>query len=301
MKPKLAVTIGKLKLKNPVMVASGTWGEEYGELTDVSKLGAIVAKTITLKARTGNPPPRVAETASGMLNSIGLENKGVDDFIANKLPGLRRFDIPVIASIAGEEEAELAALAKRLKKVDALEVNLSCPNVKHGAREGLIAQDPEAVYAAIDAVRKATDLTVIAKLTPNITDITKAALAAEAAGADAVVIANTFLGMAVDIGTKRPKLGNVCGGLSGPAIKPVALKMVWDASRKLKIPVIGSGGIMDWADAVEFFLCGAAAVQLGTANFVDSGAAGKVVDGLADYLVKNKMSDIKKLIGSLIV
>jgi len=301
MKPNISVKLGRLKLKNPVMAASGTFGEEYGELTDVSKLGAMVAKTITLKARIGNPPPRVAETASGMLNSIGLENKGVEDFIDKKLPALRRFGIPVIASIAGEREEELVELAKRLKSADALEVNLSCPNVKHGSREGLIAQDADATYAFIAAVRKATRLTVIAKLTPNVSDIAMIARAAESAGADAVLVANTFLGMAVDIDSRKSRLGHICGGLSGPAIKPIALKMVWDTFRKVKIPVIGCGGIMDCRDAVEFLLCGAAAIQVGTANFIDPNAACDIVKGIEKYMVKNKIEDMDKLKGGLLV
>ncbi|MBP7055296.1 MAG: dihydroorotate dehydrogenase [Candidatus Omnitrophica bacterium] len=301
MKPNLAVKIGRLKLKNPVMVASGTFGEEYGEMTDVSKLGAVVAKTITLKARVGNPPPRVCETDSGMLNSIGLENKGVEEFMSRKLLALKKFRVPVVVSIAGESEDELAELASRLKAVDALEVNLSCPNVKHGAREGLIAQDASAVAACISAVRKATKAPLIAKLTPNVTDIAKIAVSAESAGADAVLVANTFFGMAVDIYARRPKLGNICGGLSGPAIKPMSLKMVWDTARKVKIPVIGCGGIMDYKDAVEFMLCGASAIQVGTANFVAPDASAEIVKGIARYMSKNKIADISKLRGALLV
>lgn len=301
MKPDISITIGRLKLKNPVMAASGTFGEEYGDIIDVPKLGAIVAKTITLKARAGNPPPRVCETSSGMLNSIGLENKGVEYFIDEKLPQLRRFGVPVIASIAGEDEEELIELARRLKSVDALEVNLSCPNVKHGLREGLIAQDPDAVNSFISAVRKATRLTVIAKLTPNVTDIVEIARAAESAGADAVLVANTFFGMAVDIDLRKPRLGNICGGLSGPAIKPITLKMVWDVSRKVKVPVIGCGGIMDYSDAVEFLLCGATAVQAGTVNFIDPAAAGDIVKGIEKYMLKNKIKDISKLKNGLLI
>jgi dihydroorotate dehydrogenase (NAD+) catalytic subunit len=298
-KPNIAVTIGKLKLKNPVMVASGTWGEDYGELADVSKLGAIVAKTITLKARTGNPPPRVAETTAGMLNSIGLENKGVDDFLAAKLPKLERFGVPVIVSIAGEEERELAELARKVKRAAAIELNLSCPNVKHGARAGLIAQDAEATAAMVAAVRQATALPVIAKLTPNVTDIASIAIAAEGAGADAVLVANTLLGMAVDIGTRRPKIGNICGGYSGPAVMPIVLKMVWDTFKKVKIPVIGCGGVMGWQDAIEYFLCGASAVQFGTANFVDPGLAGSAVSGIERYLSAQKARQLADIIGTV--
>lgn len=301
MKPNLAVKIGKLKLKNPVMAASGTFGEEYGALTDIAKLGAIVAKTVTLNARAGNPPPRVAETSSGMLNSIGLENKGVDDFLAKRLPRLAKFKVPVIVSIAGETEEELAELAKRLKRADALEINLSCPNVKHGTREGLIAQDADATHSFIAAVRKTTSMTVIAKLAPNVADIGAIARAAESAGADAILVANTYLGMAIDIETKRSKLGRPCGGLSGPAIKPLSLRLVWEAFNKVRIPVIGCGGIMDYEDAIEFFICGASAIQIGTASFVDPEAAVKTVDGIKRYLIANKIDDLNKLTGSLIL
>jgi len=299
MKPVLAIKIGKLKLKNPVMVASGTWGEEYGELSDVSKLGAIVAKTITLKARTGNPPPRVAEAAAGMLNSIGLENKGVDDFLAHKLPKLERFGVPVIVSIAGEEERELAELARKVKRAAAIELNLSCPNVKHGSRAGLIAQDAEATAAMVAAVRQASALPLIAKLTPNVTDIASIASAAESAGADAVLVANTLLGMAVDIRTARPMLGNTCGGYSGPAVKPIIVRMVWDTFKKVKIPVIGCGGIMNAEDAIEYLICGASAVQVGTANFVDPTMAVQMIDGIQNYLAKNDLPGIGKLVGTM--
>jgi len=298
----LTVKIGKLKLKNPVMVASGTFGPEYGELVDINKLGAYIAKTITLNARRGNPPPRVAETASGMLNSIGLENKGADDFVKNKIPELRNVKIPIIASITGEDAGEFKELAKiltRVKKISGLEVNLSCPNVKHGKRDFLIAQDPDATYGIIEAARRATSLTIIAKLSPNVTDITKIAKAAEAAGANAVSLVNTFIGMAVDIETQRPVLGNITGGLSGPAIKPIALRMTRDVYKEVKIPIIGIGGIMDYKDAIEFILCGATAVQVGTANFVNPTAALEIIEGLKKYMAKNKIRDIKKLTGAL--
>jgi len=246
----LAVRIGKLRLKNPVMAASGTFGEEYKELVNINALGAIIAKTITKSARIGNPPPRVAETPSGMLNSIGLENKGAEDFVKNKMPSLKAFKIPVIASIAGDDEGEFGRLAKFLSKaggIDALELNLSCPNIMKikGNGSDIIAQDERAVYRIVKAVRKATGLTIIAKLSPNVTDIKPIAKAAEAGGADAVSLVNTFLGMAVDIEAKKPMLGNVTGGLSGPAIKPLALRMVREAYKAIDIPVIGMGGIMD--------------------------------------------------------
>lgn len=298
----LKVKIGKLTLNNPVMVASGTFGPEYGELVDINKLGAYIAKTITLNARAGNPPPRVVDTPSGMLNSIGLENKGLDDFIKNKLPTLKNIKVPVITSIAGDDAAEFKELAKglsKIKKVTALEVNLSCPNVKHGKRNFLIAQDEGATYEIVEAVRKATALTIIVKLSPNVTDISKIAKAAQDAGADVVSLINTFISMAVDIDTRKPTLGNITGGLSGPAIKPIALRMVCDVYKNLKIPVIGIGGIMDYNDAIEFILCGASAIQIGTANFINPNAAVEIIGGIKNYMAKNKMSDIRELIGAL--
>lgn len=302
MKPKLTVKIGRLELKNPVMAASGTFGSEYGELLDMDLLGAIVTKTITLKPRIGNPAPRVAETASGMLNSIGLENKGLDNFIYDKLPLFKNVKAPLIASIAGDNEAEFEILAKKLSKIKvikALELNLSCPNVKHGDRLGLIAQDEEATHRIVRSVRRVTGMTIIAKLAPNVTDITKIAKAAELAGADAVLLVNTFQAMAVDIKTRLPKLGNVTGGLSGPAIKPIALKLAWDAYNNIGIPVIGVGGIMNYEDAIEFIICGATAVQVGTANFVNPKASVEIVGGISKYLAANKIGDINKLRGGL--
>ncbi|MDP2912626.1 MAG: dihydroorotate dehydrogenase [Candidatus Omnitrophota bacterium] len=302
MKPNLAVKIGRLKLKNPVMAASGTFGSEYAGLADIDKLGAIVMKTITLKARTGNPPPRIAETASGMLNSIGLENKGLDDFIKNKAPLLKGVKTAVIASIAGDDEGEYAELAERLDRVgrvDGIEINLSCPNVRHGDREYLIAQDEKAVYAIVNSVRKSTGKTIIAKLAPNVTDIAGIAKAAESALTDAVLLTNTFFGMAVDIDTLKPVLGNISGGLSGPAIKPLVLHMVWKTYKRAKIPIIGCGGIMDYKDALEFIICGAAAVQVGTANFVNPNTAVEIIGGIKNYMVKNRTKDVNKLTGSL--
>lgn len=297
----LKTKIGKVKLKNPVMAASGTFGTEYGELVDINKLGAYIAKTITLNARIGNPPPRVYETSSGMLNSIGLENGGLDDFIKNKIPGLKRLKIPLIASIAGDNAAEFKELAgalSKVKEIAALEINLSCPNVKYGSRDLSLAQDEDATYEIIEAVRRSTALTVIAKLSPNVTDIKRIAKAAEKAGADAVSLINTLVGMAVDIDTKRPALGSVTGGLSGPAIKPVALYMVRRAYNSIKIPVVGIGGIMDHKDAVEFMLCGASAVQVGTANFVNPAASIEIIDGIKSYMAKNGIKEIRKLIGA---
>lgn len=299
---RLEVKIAKLKLKNPVMAASGTFGPEYGELININKLGAYIAKTVTLNGRTGNPPPRVVDTPSGMLNSIGLENKGLDDFIKNKLPKLKTIRIPIIASIAGDDAGEFKELAKNLskvKRISAIEVNLSCPNVRHGNRDFLIAQDEGATREIIEAVRKATPLTIIAKLSPNVTDITEIALAAQDAGADAVSLINTFIALAVDIDSKKPVLGNITGGLSGPAIKPIALRMVRDVHKKLNIPVIGIGGIMDYKDAIEFILCGASAIQVGTANFINPNAAVEIIDGIKNYMAGNKIKSIEELTGAL--
>lgn len=301
-KPNLSVRIGKLKLKNPIMAASGTWGLEYNELADVNSFGAIITKTITLKPRTGNLPPRVIETPSGMLNSIGLENKGCDFFLKNKMPQLRKIKVPLIISITGDDKKDFTKLARRLDGVEgisALELNLSCPNIKYGSKKGLIAQDEQATFEVVSAVRKSTKRTIIAKLSPNVTDIDRIAKSAEDAGADAVSLVNTFIGMAVDIGTKQPALGNVTGGLSGPAIRPLALRMVWEAYNKIRIPIIGTGGIMNYKDAIEFLLCGASALQIGTANFVNPNAAVEIVNGITKYLVKNKIGNIGEIVGAL--
>ncbi len=298
----LSVKIGKMKLKNPVMAASGTWGAESGELFDIDKLGAIVLKTITLEERSGNPPPRVCETASGMLNAIGLENKGVEDFIGNRLPKLRSVKTHIIASIAGADKNEFKELARRLSicgRLAALELNLSCPNIKYGVSEGLIAHNEKAVYKTVSAVRRATKLTIITKLSPNVTDISVFAKAAEAGGSDAIALTNTFIGMAVDVDTRKPMLGNVTGGLSGPAIKPLSLRAVWEAGKAVDIPIIGIGGIMDYRDAVEFMLCGAAAIQVGTANFVNPGAPAEIISGIEEYLKKHRISGVNKLAGAL--
>ena len=301
-KPNLSIKIGKLKLKNPVMVASGTFGEEYKDLIDIGSLGAIVTKTITLKARKGNPPPRICETPSGCLNSIGLENKGLDFFIDEKLPRLAKFKAPIVVSIAGNDEDEFARLARRLDKikgVSAIELNLSCPNIRYGSKECLIAQDEKLTARVVKAVRRTTKLTMIAKLSPNVADITRIARAAEKAGADSVSLVNTFYGMAVDIETRRPKLGSVVGGLSGPAIKPMAIRAVWSVYDRVRIPIIGIGGISDYKDAIEFMLCGARAVQIGTANFVNPKAPVEITNGLKKYLAENKIKDINKLVGGV--
>jgi len=300
MKRSLEVKIGSVKLKNPVMVASGTFGPEYSQFMDLSELGAYVTKTITLSGRAGNLPPRICETPSGMLNSIGLENKGLEDFINNKIPELNKLKVPLIVSIAGDEPDEYAKIARALSKVDsvsAIELNLSCPNVKHGNKVHLTAQDETATYETVRAARKATGLTLIAKLSPNVTDIAKIAISAERAGVDAVSLVNTLIGMAIDIDKRRPVLGNIIGGLSGPAIKPIALRMVYEVRKKCSLPIIGMGGIMNSTDALEFIMCGASAVQVGTANFVDPSSTIDIIKGIRSYMVKNKISDISELIG----
>ncbi len=301
MKPDLKVKIGRLELKNPVMVASGTFGsgEEYKDLLDLNKIGAIVTKSITLKAREGNPPPRIVETPSGMLNSIGLQNDGIEVFIKEKIPFLKTIRSAVIVSIAAHSINDYVKLAERLddiKRVDALEINISCPNVKGGLE---FSREPVSAFEVVNAVRRKTKKTVIAKLSPNVTDIATIAAAAEDAGADAVSLVNTFTGMAVDINTKRPVLGNIVGGLSGPAIKPIALRMVWEVFNKVRIPVIGMGGIMDSDDALEFIIAGASAVEVGTANFVNPKAAVEVIDGIERYMRHGRMKSRKELGGGL--
>jgi dihydroorotate dehydrogenase (NAD+) catalytic subunit len=309
MQPKISVTIGKLKLKNPVMVASGTFGwlEELDGLMDSKKLGAIVTKTITLKPRPGNPSPRTCETPCGMLNSIGLENPGLEVFIDEKLPALVKIGIPIIVSIASEggpgEFVELARRLDKIKEVSAIELNISCPNIKSSKLQApsskLIAQDPKATYNLVRQVRKTTKKTLITKLSPNVTDITEIAKAAEAAGSDAVSLINTIPGMSVDVQTRKPKIATVTGGLSGPAIRPIALRMVWEVYQKIKIPIIGMGGIMDTSSALEFFMAGATAISIGTANFINPKISIEIVEGLKKYLLKNKIKNIQTLIGSL--
>jgi len=283
------------------MVASGTFGYgiEPAELIDLNQLGAIITKTITLKPREGNPPPRIVETASGMLNAIGLQNAGVQDFIKNSLPFLAKFDTPVIANIAGESASEYAELAKILgkeKTIKGIEINISCPNVKKGGVQ--FGVDPKLTEEVVKAVRKATKLPIITKLTPNVTDITIIAKAAEKAGSNAVSLINTLMGMSIDIENRKSKIGNITGGLSGPAIKPIAVRMVWQVAKAVKIPVIGLGGIMTAEDAIEFFIAGASAVQVGTANFVDNNSPLKIVKGIENYLTANKTT-LKELISSL--
>ena len=301
-KPDLRVRIGGLELQNPVMTASGTfgYGEEFGDLVNLQRLGGIVAKGISLKPRPGNPPPRVVETSCGMLNAIGLENVGVERFISEKMAFLRQAGTAVVVNILGDTVDDYSELAARLNGVEglaAIEVNISCPNVRKGGVA--FGSQPKMARAVTAAVRKKTSLPIIVKLSPNVTDITEIARAVEDSGADAVSLINTLLGMAIDSKSRRPRLANIVGGLSGPAIKPVALRMVWQVAGAVRIPVIGIGGITTAEDAVEFLLAGATAVQVGTANFVNPMAAEEIIDGLADYLQEQKMESVQDLIGSL--
>jgi dihydroorotate dehydrogenase (NAD+) catalytic subunit len=300
--PYLAVDIAGLKLRNPVMTASGTfgYGEEYAPYIDLSRLGAVVVKGISLEPRQGNPPPRIIETPCGMLNAIGLQNVGAQVFIREKLPLLRRFNVPVIANIyaeALEEFPEVARILGEASGISAVEVNISCPNVSRGGVA--FGTDPATAAEVTGRVKDATHLPVIVKLTPNVTDIAEIARSVEAAGADAVSLINTITGMSVDVESRTPHLKNITGGLSGPAIKPIALRMVWQVARSVSIPVIGIGGIMTAADALAFIIAGAAAVQVGTANFINPQAIQEIIEGIRDYLLRHGMSHIRELIGSL--
>lgn len=289
-----------LLLQNPVMTASGTFGYgiEYREFFDIERLGAIVCKATTLAPRTGNREPRIAETACGMLNSIGLQNDGVKALIADKAPAWTKLKVPVIVNIAGESVADYAELARLLDGVPGvagIEVNISCPNVAEGG--AAFGADCTASAAVTDAVKKTTSLPVIVKLTPNVTDIAAVAKAVEEAGADAISLINTLKAISIDIHRRKPLLGNVTGGLSGPAIKPVALYMVYEVARAVKIPVIGLGGIMTGEDAIEFIMAGATAVQVGTANLANPRAALDILEGMEKFLAKENVSDINEIIG----
>ncbi len=298
----LSVNIGPLKLKNPIMPASGTfgWGEEMEPFCDISKLGAVVPKSVTVGPREGNPPPRTAETPCGMVNAIGLQNPGIDAFLKKHMPKLRSYGVPVIVSIAGfaiDEYRQLAELLDGVEGVSAIEVNISCPNVEGGGVE--FGTKAESVTVVIEKVKEATKLPVIPKLSPNVQNIDAIARAAEAAGADALTVANTLKALAVDWKTRRPLLGNVTGGLSGPAIKPHALYLVCEVSKAVKIPVIASGGVMSASDVLEFIVCGATAVQVGTATFVDPATCSRLPDEIDKLLTKNGIDKLSDLIGTL--
>lgn len=299
--PDLSVNIGSLRLPNPIMTASGTfgYGREYESFVDLSQIGAIVVKGISLHPRPGNPPPRIVETACGMLNAIGLENVGVERFLQDKMPFLRQRNCRVIVNVLGDSIEEYCQLAEQLNDVEGisgLELNISCPNVKKGGVA--FGTNESMAYNLTNAVRKVTKLPLIVKLSPNVTDIGTMACAVEEGGADSVSLINTLIGMAISIKTKKPVLANIIGGLSGPAIKPIALRMVYQTADRVKIPVIGIGGISTWQDAVEFLLAGATAVQIGTANFVNPKAVEEIRQGITDYLFEQKMNSIKELTGA---
>ncbi|MCB2181633.1 MAG: dihydroorotate dehydrogenase [Desulfobulbaceae bacterium] len=299
--PELSVSIGNWQLQNPIMTASGTfgYGEEFADFVDLDSLGGMVLKGISLFPKNGNPPPRVVETSCGMLNAIGLENVGIDKFINEKLPRVSRYKSAIVVNILGDSIDEYRELAQRLNDtdIDAIEVNISCPNVKKGGVA--FGTDHKMAYEVTRVVRQSCSKPVIMKLTPNVTDIAAIAQAVEEGGADAVSLINTLLGMAIDVKTRRPRLANTVGGLSGPAIKPVALRMVWQVARKVSIPVIGIGGITTVEDVVEFLLAGASAVQVGTANLVNPQTSGQLVEELADYLKSNNMASVHELIGAM--
>ncbi|MDD2603697.1 MAG: dihydroorotate dehydrogenase [Desulfobacterales bacterium] len=300
--PDLRVSVGGIRMANPVMTASGTfgYGAEFQDFVDLNRLGAIIVKGLSLNPARGNPPPRIVETPCGMLNAIGLENVGLEAFLGEKMPFLRTLTVPVIVNLYGRSIDEYAELAARLDgeaDIAGLEINISCPNVKAGGVA--FGVDPDAAARVVSAVRRNTNRPVMVKLSPNVSDITAIARRVEDAGADAVSLINTLTGMAVDITTRRPRLANITGGLSGPAIRPVALRMVWQVAHAVRIPVVGIGGIMTAEDALAFLIVGATAVQVGTANFVNPSATVAIIDGIAAYLEEQKMAGVEALIGSL--
>lgn len=300
--PDLSVELGPLRLRNPVLTASGTFGYglEFLPFFDIGRLGGIVTKGLSPRPRDGNPPPRIVETPAGMLNTIGLQNIGVDAFIEEKLPALRQYDFAVVANVFGETEAEYLEVCRKLDQADgvaAIELNVSCPNVEEGGM--IFGNDPRALARVTAACRRATRLPLIVKLSPNVGDIRITARAAESEGADIISLVNTYVGMAVDVERQRPVLTRISGGLSGPAISPLAVWLTWQVARTVKLPIIGMGGIMDANDALEFILAGASAVQIGTANFVDPCASIKVLEGLTDYLQRHDTGSVRELVGSL--
>jgi len=298
--PDLSTPIGRMKLKNPVMVASGTFGfgEDHRDFLDLNQLGAIIPKGVSLRPVPGNPPPRLFETEGGILNSIGLQNPGLDVFVNEKMPFLRTLDTCVIVNFFGNSDKDYIELAERLNEVpgiSGLEMNVSCPNMSRG---GIVfCTDPRMTYELVRDVKKATALPLVVKLSPNVTDITAMAKSVEDAGADAVSLVNTFRAMAINIHSRKPELANVFGGLSGPAIKPIALRMVWEVTQAIKIPVIGIGGIAKAEDALEFVLAGASAVQVGTANLVRPTTGIEVVQGIRNYLIRYHLDRFQNLIG----
>ena len=298
----LSVEIAGIQFQNPILTASGTFGYglEYADFIDLNRLGGIVVKGLSIKPSYGNSPPRIVETASGMLNSIGLQNIGIEVFVHEKLPLLKKFNTNIIVNFFGDTQDEYVLAAERLNdvaKIAALEMNISCPNVEKGGLT--FGTDPKVTEELVRKVKKITSLPLIVKLSPNVTDIVVMAKAAANGGADALSIINTLLGMAIDVHSRRPMLANITGGLSGPAIKPVALRMVWQGAKTVNIPIIGIGGIMNSQDALEFIIAGASAVQVGTANFIDPSMSVKILEGIKNYCEKDKIGDIKDLIGTL--
>ena len=298
----LGVNIGGLKLKNPVLTASGTfgYGEEFSDFIDLNRLGGFVIKGTTINHREGNPYPRMAETPSGMLNAVGLQNKGVDYFIENIYPRIKDVDSHVIVNVSGATIDDYVAVCEKLSpldKINAIEVNISCPNVKQGGMA--FGTTCEGAAQVTKAVRNAFPKTVIIKLSPNVTDITEIARAVEAEGADSVSLINTLLGMAIDVERQRPYLSTITGGLSGPAVRPVAVRMVWQVAKAVNIPVVGLGGIMNGRDAIEFMLAGASAIQVGTANFVDPSVTMKIIDYMEDYCQRHGVANINDIIGMI--
>ena len=300
--PDLSVTFAGIKLKNPVLTASGTfgYGEEFAEFVDLNKLGGVIVKGISLKPIKGNPPPRIWETPSGMLNAIGLENPGVDVFLNEKMPYLRKYDTAVFVNMFGYSLEEYVGVAERLDGapgISGIEVNISCPNVKAGGMA--FGTDLRATVELLSAVRKATRLPLIAKLSPNVTDVTAFAKAAADAGCDGLSLINTLLGMAIDVRCRKPRLANCTGGLSGPAIRPVAVRMVWQVARSVSLPIIGMGGIVTGEDALEFMLAGASAVAVGTANFINPRATLDVLDGIESFMHEQKIGSLREIIGKV--
>lgn len=301
-KINLSVEIAGIQFQNPILTASGTfgYGMEYTDFIDLNRLGGIIVKGLSIKPSQGNPPPRIVETASGMLNAIGLQNIGVEAFIKEKIPFLKKFNTKIIANFFGDTQDEYVRTAEILSNVSeiaGLEMNISCPNVEKGGLA--FGTNPKITEELVRKVKKITSLPLIVKLSPNVTDIVVMAKAAVNGGADALSIINTLLGMAIDVHSRRPMLANITGGLSGPAIKPVALRMVWQVAKTVKIPIIGIGGIMNARDALEFVIAGASAVQVGTANFIDPSISVKIIEGIKNYCEKEKIGDIKDLIGTL--
>lgn len=295
---KLNVNIGNLELKNPIMPASGAFGPEMEEIMEFNQLGALVPKSITKYPRGGNPTPRVCEVTSGMINSIGIQSKGIEYYLHEVIPEYAKHDVPLISSISGdtvEEFIELSAIIGNHQDVDAIELNISCPNLEHGGKA--FGMDPDISYQLIKQVKEVTNVPIIAKLTPNVLSIQEIAIACEEAGADALTVANTFLAMAIDIHTMKPKIGNVMGGISGPAIKPIIVRMIYQVHEVVDIPIIGCGGVMNADDAIEMIIAGASAVQVGTANFINPNSMAEIIKGIDTYMEVKAISDIEELIG----